>query len=714
VSFRTAVTGILCAFVAARGAAAVDFYVATNGSDTNSGTSAESPFRTIQKAAEGMKADDTCHVRAGVYRETVRPAASGLPDAPLVFQPLAGESVTIAGTDPIDGWRRDESGVYRAKVPWTFRSAHNQSDQVFVDGRMVHLARWPNTGPDVSLPAKSRMTRVLSKTRDKATNWTTGVFEDDALEGMPDGTLTGAEIFVQPNRGAWSWAFSGTVTGQKGKQVTFRSRNDCGKDGNANVYPVGSRYYVFNKRALLDADGEWFWDKADGVLYLRPPPGVDLNATVVEAKRREFAFDLDERSYITIRGFALFACSVTTDRQAGGDGVGYKTNGAAVYPWRPARTVAGSRGVVVEGLRANYLSHFTDVSGHFFLQWGQGSGIVLSGEDHVIRDCVLQYSAGNGIACLGRRNRVVNNFIGDVDYSAVDCSAVNTGGAATSEDHEIASNTVRRCGRSGITPRSLKCAVPEDASNTWRARIHHNDISAFGMQDWDVGAIYTAGHDGRFARIDHNWLHDAHPDVDDEPNVGNFTAGGVYLDFARDFIVDHNVIWNVEWGVHLQNVLGGQPDNPANFLCCNNTVLVKGLSNPLPVYGPFGFVCNSPAKHVGTVIANNIVACATDPTHYRPIDSFAAAEKIHNLFWDGVAGSETDPKFLNAAQGDFRLREGSAAQDGGAVIPAYTRDGVAVPAFNDPAVGAPDIGAYEIGGEAWTAGCSLKVKGEAR
>ena len=57
---------------------AKDVYVdAAKGRDDNPGT-LERPFRSIQRAADAMSSGDVCHVRAGTYRETVKPAADGL------------------------------------------------------------------------------------------------------------------------------------------------------------------------------------------------------------------------------------------------------------------------------------------------------------------------------------------------------------------------------------------------------------------------------------------------------------------------------------------------------------------------------------------------------------------------------------------------------------------------------------------------------------
>jgi len=55
---------------------AADFYVATNGLDSNPGT-LEAPWKTIQYAASNTVAGSTVHISAGVYHERVQIAVSG-------------------------------------------------------------------------------------------------------------------------------------------------------------------------------------------------------------------------------------------------------------------------------------------------------------------------------------------------------------------------------------------------------------------------------------------------------------------------------------------------------------------------------------------------------------------------------------------------------------------------------------------------------------
>ena len=651
---------------------AATFHVALTGDDQNVGSD-NAPLRTIQKAATLAQPGDTVLVRGGTYRESVTPPRSGLAGAPIVFRAAPGEEVTINGTEIVKNWRAANGKIYQATLAGDhYPSKHNYAEQIFVDGAMVNLARWPNTTLDVSNPVKSTLTKFISKTRDKATNWTTAIFED---ENLPDNqSFVGAEIFIQPNREAWSWALTGTIVAQNGKHLTLQSRSDTGQDGKQEGYAVGSRYYLFNQKQMLDSNGEWWHDRAANTLYLQTPNGDDANQHVIEARQRDFAFDLSDKSYLTIQGFHLFACTITTDPQMG-SGIEWDTDGKDLYPWRNSDSLPPSHHIVLDGLNVLYPSHFTEMSGHFFLQWGTNSGLNISGISQTIQNCRIQFSAGNGISCYGRQNKILNNVIEDTAYSALDLAPINTTGGVGAFDFEIAYNTIRRCGRSGMSLRGLQNS---DVTNLV-TRVHHNDVGAFMLQDFDGGATYTFGQDAKFARVDHNWFHDA---------TGP-TVSGFYIDYSKNWIVDHNVIWNVEWAIHLE---GAHTSGVVDALVFNNTALARsssiGIGNG---QAPGSFYFNN--------IFNRDIGKAKD----------SASEIKNNLFWDNQPNSPTDPKFTGAT--DFQLQANSPARDTGAIITQFSTQqpgntDLMVPFTNEVADGKPDIGAYEFG-ENWTAGSTL-------
>jgi Protein of unknown function (DUF1565) len=89
-------------------AATRKFYVALTGDDSNPGT-IDSPWRTIQQAADSVKAGDTVYIHGGVYHESVDIQVSGTAIAgPITFQSYPGETATLDGnglTPPADNIR---------------------------------------------------------------------------------------------------------------------------------------------------------------------------------------------------------------------------------------------------------------------------------------------------------------------------------------------------------------------------------------------------------------------------------------------------------------------------------------------------------------------------------------------------------------------------------------------------------------------------------
>ena len=77
------------------GQSTFSFYVSTTGNDSNPGTQA-APWRTIQHAADTVRAGGTVNVRGGVYEELVSVNASGnTTDGYITFRSYPGESAVL-------------------------------------------------------------------------------------------------------------------------------------------------------------------------------------------------------------------------------------------------------------------------------------------------------------------------------------------------------------------------------------------------------------------------------------------------------------------------------------------------------------------------------------------------------------------------------------------------------------------------------------------
>ncbi len=82
----------------ARAATPCTYYVATNGLNSNSGTSKNKPWKTVQKAANTVGAGSVVCVRGGVYNEKVTINVSGTAGAYITFQNYPGETAILDGT----------------------------------------------------------------------------------------------------------------------------------------------------------------------------------------------------------------------------------------------------------------------------------------------------------------------------------------------------------------------------------------------------------------------------------------------------------------------------------------------------------------------------------------------------------------------------------------------------------------------------------------
>lgn len=427
--------------------AATSYYVATTGSDTNSGTLA-SPFRTIQKAASVAVAGDTVHIRAGTYRETVTPTNSGSSGNLITYQPYNGESVTISGAEPVTaGWSVHAGSIYKATT--TLGSLANDKKQIFVNGEMMVEARWPNVASqDASLSAPAFRTALTGS----------GTQVTESAGGL-NGTANyyqGARIWVE-DVNHWV-AQTRAITASTGTSITYDAAHGEATPG------AGSRYYVFGKLNLLDAAREWNY--TGGILYLQAPSGG--SPTGVEYKARETLFNLAGKSYIQLKGLKLFAGTINSN--------------------------SNSNNNIFDGIDVKYISH-TNIPGY---PWGDDTtGILIHGSNNVVKNSKISYSSGNCLMVSGSNNKIVNNEIHDCNYYGTDDAGIYISSFYSASNNLISYNSIYNTGRGAI--------LMKYAPGT---RISYNNLSEFGELMHDMGGLYVFRTDGMGTEIDHNYVHD--------------------------------------------------------------------------------------------------------------------------------------------------------------------------------------------------------------
>jgi hypothetical protein len=403
----------------------------------------DKPFSAIRQAAEVMQAGDTCVIHAGIYRETVRPGAPGVAAQPIRFIAAEGEEVLVTGTDPVTNWSLHANGIYRAEVGVA------PVEQLFVDRKIMHRARHPNTG--------SNPWKVATLVFEAGPN---RELLNPALS-QPDGYWTNATLWGLSERLGWVASQCRIAASAPGKIIASAAKSPW--------YGGGSgRGYLFGLMTELDAPCEWHREK--GVIYLRPPEDRDPNERLVEAANRRWAFDLSGLQHVEVRGVGIFAAGINMDRAAE---------------------------CVVDGVRVRWPCFQADIQGGFNRDKAvnirsDGLGIVLAGRNNVVRNSVIAYSTGDGVSMFGASNTVENCVIHDCDTSASDCAPVTCTGVG----HAIRRNTMFNGGRSILVHRYVA-----------QGRIENNHLYNAGLLSNDLGMTYTYHTDGQGTVVAYNLVH---------------------------------------------------------------------------------------------------------------------------------------------------------------------------------------------------------------
>ncbi|MEO0014628.1 MAG: hypothetical protein RLZZ535_3017, partial [Cyanobacteriota bacterium] len=446
------------------------YFVSSQGSDDNPGT-IKQPFKTIQKCADAVQPGSTCWIRQGTYRETVRPLTSGSDKEPITFAAYKSEQVTISGTELVPDWSPDRNAVYRAKAKLPVNGYSDTgffANQIFVGGKMMPEARLPNLNPEQDFLRTNLLGGGV-----ESLGGTKAKIQNEAIPELTEG-WKGGRVWANE----WYTTRTGEITGGTAKQLLAEM---------SAAWDRGAYwFYLFGKRELLDDRGEWFYDGNNQELYLWSPN--NQAPKTVEVKQRNLAFDLSDRSFITVRNLNLFANTITTSDR--------------------------SSGIIIDGVRAKYVPHHMTLppppesekayeadDAMFLAAHAHDTGIQLRGSNNVLKNSVIDWSSGNGVLLEGNNHQVINNIIVNTNYQATYAAPVRING----NGHQISQNTIKRTGRDAINFDWHTAGT--DGRNL---EISYNDISEFGMLSTDLGAIYICCQVNlEGGSINHNWIHDA-------------------------------------------------------------------------------------------------------------------------------------------------------------------------------------------------------------
>ena len=653
----TAALGIIasiCMLPEAQPAAlnAAEIHVSPSGDDARPGT-AEQPLATLaaaQRAARSLagRAPVTVWIHGGTYylADTIRFTAedSGGPNAPVVYAAVPGEEAILSGGARL---RLDctpaGEGIVHAKTP-----AGLALDQLFINGRRLHMARYPNYDPNV---------RHFNG------------FAADAI--APERVARWSDP-----AGGYIHAMHAALWGDMhwrilGKKADGSLRYEGGWQNN-RPSPMHEQFrFVENIREELDAPGEWFHDARTSTLYLFPPAGVDVRAAIVEGVRLRHLIEFDGTKekpvkFVTLRGLAFrHAARTFMDNREPllrSDWTTYR-GGAVVFRGAEDSAVEecdfdqlGGNAVFADGYNRRIA-----VRGCLVRECG-ANGIAFVGDPRAVRSPLFNYGAGFDYAELDRTPGPAGEDF-PADCLVEDCLITRSGRV------EKQTAPVQISMAQGITVRHCSIYdVPRAGINIgdgcWGGHvIEHCDVFDTVLETGDHGSFNSWGRD-RY------W----HPDTRVVNREVAADPALPVLDMVRPTVLRRNR-WRCDhgWDIDLD-------DGSSCYVICDNLLLRGGLKMR-EGYGRVAtnnvIVGNSLHPHVwfeksGDVFARNIVMGAYQPAlmHVAPWGK----EIDRNLFATGEAdrvkfagkGCDAnslagDPLFVDAAKGDFRVREGSPA-----------------------------------------------------
>jgi hypothetical protein len=252
-----------------------DFYLSNEGNDANNGTSAATPWRTLDKLSAELggptgtwsltfNSGDRIFFRRGdTFRGEIY--FSAFNNQGITFSTYgSGADPIIKGSKILSGWTIHSGNIWKTTLTDTIQ-------MLFVEGQLQTLARYPNNG-------------VISTSAASSTSATSSGIGSSGLN------FTGANICIRE----YEWRNNRQL-------VTGQNTNSVQWSNSINAAPNGAYFYFDNKLNLLDVSGEWFFDRTTKELYLMTD-GTDPNTVLIEGSVYLYGIrGNDNRSGNTIR-----------------------------------------------------------------------------------------------------------------------------------------------------------------------------------------------------------------------------------------------------------------------------------------------------------------------------------------------------------------------------------------------------------------------------
>lgn len=358
---------------------ATTYYVSPTGSDSNNGTSQATAWQTItrvnQISSSLQPGDKVLFQKGGSYRGKLTISSNGSAASYIEIGAYGtGARPVISGSVAVTGWTVHSGNIWRAPVS-------QAPKQVYVDGQLMNIARFPNTG----------WLRVDQGTSTSLT---------DSELNQANGYWNGATAVIRTT----NWSYDTAYVSNFSNGVLTHSST-----GNSlQSYQWG--YFLRNKLALLDAPGEWYYDSFGGYLYLWCPSNANpANALVETAVLDNGIYVSYQRHHIKIDGIAMKHQYDAALRLAGSTQV-EAMNCTLSDTWQGIKSTGSQQS-------------FHDLT----IQRTYGTGVYLMDDNtsftnNTLDDIALQPGLGEpnwgyfGLRCTGSNMTITNNRFENIGY----------------------------------------------------------------------------------------------------------------------------------------------------------------------------------------------------------------------------------------------------------------------------------------------------------
>jgi hypothetical protein len=640
---------------------AADIYVSPQGNDAWSGKAAapnaektDGPLATLkaaQAAARKLRAAEpnrnrpiVVMFRGGTYEldQTIvfTPADSGTKDCPTVFAAYGAEEPIISGGRAISGWKVTDKGWWQVTLPevaagkWRF-------SQLFAGDRRRYRPRLPASGYfKIAAPASPS-----KKARPGAG---TDRFRPPAGAIDPNWhNLRDVEIIVM---NSWNSARLPIADAEEGGALITLAGGGAGNSWWMSL-SANRRFLADNVREALSRPGQWYLDLKSGLLTYVPAEGESPDKTAVIAPRVEclmrLSGDVAADKYVRhveFRGLTFAHSNWNCPPQGRMCHQCELDVGSAI-------AAEGARNCVFKACTIKHV-------GQYALELG------LACKENLVEDCQIVDLGGGGVK------------IGSTQRSIVKSDAAP--GRQVDDDLAASHNTVRNCliARGGrLHPGSI---------GVWIAQAHHNvvehcDIFDFYYSGMNVGWVWGYGK----SLSHHNTVCFNHIHKIGQGALNDM--GGIYtLGPSEGTVLRDNVINDVS--AYRYQGLGIYNDEGSSGILSENNLVYDVMDGGYHLhYGKDNIVRNNifafsgsgqlkitrPEAHRMFHFTRNIVYWDKGPLL---AGTFSGGYQMdHNLYWQ-AAGQPIrmakndrdsiveDPKFVNPAKRDFRLKPGSPAE----------------------------------------------------